>query len=164
MKKKFLFIPIVIAAIVSGCGSSYVSPENGGPGAYMATESVNMDSLMVSKSSSSGTGGDYSETIITGDFADYSYTFRANGETKKTKKEMLSYYEDVQKLVDENGGYIEDVDNRYNAYVVAYDDKYISDTEKNYSASGSLSFTVQIPKDKISLITCLLYTSDAADE
>ncbi|ADL35965.1 hypothetical protein bpr_II024 (plasmid) [Butyrivibrio proteoclasticus B316] len=153
MKKKFLFIPIVIAAIVSGCGSSYVSPENGGPGAYMATESVNMDSLMVSKSSSSGTGGDYSETIITGDFADYSYTFRANGETKKTKKEMLSYYEDVQKLVDENGGYIEDVDNRYNAYVVAYDDKYISDTEKNYSASGSLSFTVQIPKDKISLIT-----------
>lgn len=93
-----------------------------------------------------------SSTYINSDNADYNYTFSATGETKKTKNDMLSFYESVQDLVNENDGYIESVDNNYTYYTIDDDVKYISDSEKCYKYSGNLRFVVQIPNANMPLI------------
>jgi hypothetical protein len=165
-KRKLLLIPILTLALLTGCGDSYHEAPS------MDSESVNIPassskSILVADdasgiapsaadSSSGSTGGDYSSTTISGDFADYSYNFSASGKTKKTKQEMLDYYESLQKLVDENGGYIENINNKYSGNVIDPRDKYITDSEIEYSATGSLSFTVEIPNDNIPLITASL--------
>ena len=65
---------------------------------------------------------------------------------------MLSYFEDDQKFVDDNGGYISNVNNCYDAHTVM-SDSYISDSTIKYEATGSLDFVVEIDNEKISLVT-----------
>jgi hypothetical protein len=153
MKKRSLVLPLLALTLLVGCGESN----------YHATPSMSSDTvsapagsatgLLVKSDGSEPTGGDYSRTTISGDFADYSYSFAANGETRKTKQEMLDYYESVQTLVNENGGYIDSVNNRYNGYVITPDDNYLSSNEIQYEATGNLNFTVEIPNDKITVVT-----------
>ena len=149
-KKSLLILPLLAVTLLAGCGDSgyYESPAMSS-----SSDSASPKGILVADDSSYATGGNYSGTTMSGDYADYSYSFAANGETHKTKEDMLDYYESLQKLVNESGGYIENINNRYNGYVIAADDRYISDTEVQYEATGSLSFTIQIPNEQIPLIT-----------
>lgn len=147
MKKKFLLGLVVCATMLAGCGS-----RDGVYNGYGVKEMAT-DSYEASYAESYSTGGDYSTTSIEGDLVGYSYNFSANGKTNKTREEMLSYYEEVQGLVTENNGYIENVNNDYSSYMITPDQSWISDNEKYYKASGMLSFTVEIPNDSIKLVT-----------
>ncbi len=146
MKKKFVLGLALCMAMVTGCGGSGFYAENG-------VKEMATDSYEASYAESYSTGGDYSTTSIEGDLVGYSYYFSADGKTNKTREEMLSYYEEVQTLVNDNGGFIENVNNDYSAYVITPDETYISESEKRYKSSGYLSFTVQIPNDNIKLVT-----------
>lgn len=152
MKKRLLVLSLLAVTLLAGCGKSD----------FYETPSMSSDSVSAPAGSSNGlyvvndtsvTGGNYSGTTISGDFADYSYSFAANGETQKTKQDMLDYYESLQKLVNQNDGHVDHVNNRYNGYVITPDDSYLSDAEVQYEAMGTLSFTIEIPNDKISLVT-----------
>lgn len=126
-----------------------------GGGSSYATNVPGFDIEMASDASKSGyyTSGSYSGgTTISGDYADYSYSFSATGSTKKSKNEMLDCYEELQGIVIDNDGFISDVNNNYRTYVIAPDDNYITDSEKYYVSSGTLRFTIEIPEDNVGVV------------
>lgn len=156
MRKKRLAVSIataLLAVCLAGCGGGTSGIRSD---AKMTSNDYNYEYSAADSAagvSEYETGGDYSSANISGDYADYSYDFNAEGETQKSRQDMLDYYDSLQKIVDENEGYIENVNNNYNAYHVAADATYITDAEKAYKATGYLQFTVQIPNDKVSLVT-----------
>ncbi len=147
-KKLFLITAMLCTTLLTACASNNrgISYLNTSTGMDMVASE---DGYYVSKAV---TGGDYSSTSISGEYSDYRYTFNATGTTHKSKQDMLDYYESIQDLVDDNGGYISSVDNRYGTNTIR-SDSYISESAIKYSAEGSLSFTVEIPNENISLVT-----------
>ena len=162
MKKRYLILSLLTATLLTGCGESGYEYEpatmttetSDQPGTvYVASDDNAVPESANSSAAGTSTGGDYSRTTISSEFSDYNYSFAANGETNKTKQDMLNYYESLQGVVKENGGYIENVYNSYDAYVIEPDDTYISETEIQYTAKGCLNFSIEIPNDKITVIT-----------
>ena len=155
MKKIVSIVTLGLVLCLTGCGSgSYMRSESYAPAAdaYNGYDGSFADSYTTSKEAYV-TGGDYSRTNIDGDKVDYSYTFRATGETDKSKDAMLADYEYIQQVTKDNGGFIEDVYNDYSYEEIDEDMHYFSDYEKKYKATGRLSFTVEISNDKVDLIT-----------
>lgn len=141
-KSKITILALASCIILAGCGTSTnttVSWSKSAPAAMMNT--------MESYDDYYYTGGDYSDTYIDGDQVDYSYGFSAEGDTDKTKEDMLKDYESIQTFVTDKGGYIEYVNNSYDHYT----DENIrrNDFARKYIASGSLNFTVQIDNDDV---------------
>lgn len=133
MRKKLgclALLGVLTLSMLAGCGSSSSSTKGLGD-SIVATnsEAIILDDYSM----------DYSSTYIDSSYADYSYTFYASGEHKKSKDEMLKDFEDVQALVKDRDGYIENVNNSYNVY--DKDRRYYSDSHKT---SGRLSFTIQV--------------------
>lgn len=133
MRKKLgclTLLGVLTLSMLTGCGSSSSSTKGLGD-SIVATnsEAIILDDYSM----------DYSSTYIDSSYADYSYTFYASGEHKKSKDEMLKDFEDVQALVKDRDGYIENVNNSYNVY--DKDRRYYSDSHKT---SGRLSFTIQV--------------------
>lgn len=130
----------------SGCGRSYSGGYSKGYGtatnAGFAMDSVASEGSFIS-------GGN---TYVSGEYTDYSYTFNAEGNTKKSRREMLDYYESVQSLAEENGGYIDNVYNNYDNYVIDYTSYYISSQERSYKYWGQLRFTIEVPNENIGVI------------
>ena len=163
MKKKDLKPLNLVAAsaicltLLAGCGMT----QNSGVNGYKGTNGINgtdgyAGAMMTTSSMDGYVEGDYYRTDINDEQVGYSYSFSAEGETKKDRKEMLSYYEELQSLVNDNDGYIENVNNDYTRYTLDGDDmyySYISESQKKYSASGTLNFTIEIPDEKVDLIT-----------
>lgn len=143
---------LLIGLTLTGCGSHTIDKGYDYAPAGAAVNDFAMDNY-ASTESVAVTGGDYSRTEINGDNVDYSYTFRANGKTNKTKDDMLSDYEYIQQVAIDNGGLIEDVYNDYFYYDINEEDHYFSYYDKHYKAVGKISFTVEIPNDKIDIIT-----------
>ena len=138
MRIKFVILGFLLSLLLTGCfSSSYYAPESS-----VAYDGVAMNS---SKSTAYVTGLDRSITYIDSDSVDYSYTFSANGYTRKTKSEMLEDFEHIQDFVVAQGGFIENVTNNYDIYV---DRDYYDSTSTKLSANGYLSFTIEIDKDK----------------
>ena len=142
MKRKIVIpILLLICLLLTSCGQSYSDRSS------KSMTSNSFDAAYEMSDESYSTGGDYSSTYISGDKADYSYSFSADGDTKKSKEEMLKYYEEIQDFVDSKDGYIENVYNDYSENIIR--DSYISDNAKNYKAQGYLSFTVEIDNEYI---------------
>jgi len=89
---------------------------------------------------------DYNGTSIKGQYVDYSYDISARGLVSE-KEDVLSFYEDLSDFVDDNGGYIENVNNTYTDNYIEPDDSYISNSDVKYSATGTVRFTVQIEEE-----------------
>lgn len=148
MKKIGILIIGVCLLMITGCGGSGYSSYSGGSyenatdsmGSYSSAQGIG---IMNSESSMN-----YSNTNISGSFADYSYNFSANGEVKK-KEDVLDEYEKIQTYVNEHEGYIENVRNTYNGYDIDWADSYFTDTEINYQALGAVNFTVQVDNDEV---------------
>lgn len=148
MKKIGILIIGVCLLMITGCGGSGYSSYGGGSyenamdsmGSYSYAQGVGV--------TNSASSMDYSNTNISGSFADYSYYFSANGEVKK-KEEVLDEYEKIQTYVNEHGGYIENVRNTYNGYDIDWADSYFTDTEINYQALGGVNFTVEVDNDEV---------------
>lgn len=150
MGKKILLLclTVLLTATLVACGNSYSNN-------YSYDGIIGADSIESSKGivSNSVSGSWSNNTYIYGDYADYDYTFAAEGTTNKSKKYMLNYYEELQNLVSDNGGYVSNVNNTYTSFIIEPDDSYISDTERCYKAIGQLRFTLQIPNDLVDTIT-----------
>ncbi len=134
MRKKLgclALLGVLTVSMLTGCGNSYSSKGLGDAITNSSEASFMLDDYDM----------DYSSTYIDSSYADYSYTFYASGEHKKSKNEMLKDYEDIQAFVKDRDGYIEDVNNSYNVY--DKDRRYYSDL---YKTSGRLSFTIQVNK------------------
>ena len=138
MRKKLgclALLGVLTISMLTGCSSSSSSKglgdaiTNSSEASFMLDDDYSMD---------------YSSTYIDSNYADYSYTFYAGGEHKKSKNEMLKDYEDIQAFVKDRDGYIENVNNSYNVY--DKDRRYYSDSHKT---SGRLSFTIQVDKDHV---------------
>lgn len=146
MKKKLLLslLPLLLCSILlCACGGSI-----GGLSYDSKTAGLNSMSDYVTESADYYyDGSDYSNTNISGDLVDYSYSVGAEGILEE-KSAALSFYESVQKYVDENDGYIEDVNNTYYGNEIV-DDYYISKSDVKYKASGRVSFVVQIDNSKV---------------
>ena len=82
----------------------------------------------------------YANTSIAGVQSDYSYYVNAEGNTKKRKTEMLEDFEKIQDFVTEHGGFVENVNNRYDSET-RYDNQY---KEKGY-----LDFMIQLPNEEM---------------
>jgi len=102
----------------------------------------------------------YSSANIQSDYADYSYKFSTNGELNKnkTKEDIMNYYDELQTLVQNNGGYISNVYNSYSENVIDPEEEYYSDTEIAYKSYGTLSFTIQVDNEHIDEIVESLNT------
>lgn len=140
---------LFIAMSFVACGSS--GSEKGGynNGSYMTSDSINS----FGGSSYSSDYYDYSSgTYISGSYADYSYNFSAEGKTKKTQQHMLDYYEELQELVIESGGYMDTVNNNYNRYEIDPTSTYYTRMEKTYIATGRLRFNIQIPNESVETV------------
>lgn len=131
---------LVTTLSLVGCGSSH----SAGITSKSLNSTTNEASYILGDSYSADYSMDYSSTYIDSSYADYSYSLYANGESSKSKDEMLKDYEDIQAFVKEKDGYIENVNNSYNIYDKD-DRRYYSSSD--YKISGTLSFTIQIDKD-----------------
>lgn len=127
---------LVTTLSLAGCGSSH--------SAGITSKSLNLTTNEASYILADDYSVDYGSTYIDSSYADYSYSLYANGESAKSKDEMLKDYEDIQAFVKEKDGYIENVNNSYNIYDKD-DRRYYSSSD--YKISGTLSFTIQIDKD-----------------
>ena len=126
---------MVSTLLLTGCGSTH-------------SMNKSFDTAMVSNSAQEFyTGGDYSSTNIDSDKADYSYTFRASGETKRSKSEILSDYETLQKSIQEKDGYVSNCNNSYNYYNDSSDTRY-GDGIENVSY-GCVQFSAEVPNDQV---------------
>lgn len=146
MKKRFLGIVLLCTMCLTACGQSYSYSDNGGGfDIYNDSPMASMKSS-VSESAVYVTGGDYSNTNINSDSADYSYNFQASGKTKKSKAEILADYEHIQEVVEEKGGFIENVYNNYQYY-----DKENQSygTGVDYISTGNLSFTIEVENEYV---------------
>jgi len=102
------------------------------------------------------TGGDYSNTNISGDKTDYSYNFYAGGKTNKNKEEMLSDFERIRDFIEEKGGYISNVNNDYSYYDIENDGFYRNSID--YQATGSIYFNAEVNNEDIPDVINLLET------
>lgn len=164
MKHKLILICIFVLTItsLSACGSSN-NGYNSGSGYYNDLDGINAD-MGASTSSSyfwsspsyesvtDYDSGYYSNASISGTQADYSYSFSAEGKTKKSKQYMIDYYEELQSLVNDNGGYIENVNNNYEVFIIDSDKKYLTSRQKQYKSYGQLKFTIQIPNENVQVV------------
>ena len=129
---------LVTTLSLAGCGSSH--------SAGITSKSLNSTTNEASYMLADDYSVDYGSTYIDSSYADYSYSLYANGESSKSKDEMLKDYEDIQTFVKDKDGYIENVNNSYNIYDKD-DHRYYSSND--YKISGTLSFTIQIDKDYV---------------
>lgn len=157
MKK--IFVGFLIGALslsLVGCGGS-VSYSNGG-GSYSKAYTTDAAAGFATNSFTESVYDSYSDdyyfdnTYISGELTDYEYTFNAEGATTKAKEELLSYYESLQELVIDNGGYIDNVNNNYNYYMIDSDSYWMSSSEKANKSSGQLRFTVEVPNESADLV------------
>lgn len=157
MKKKLLVASLILAGCLTACGrsNSYDYESDYGYNGIQGSAVTDSVSNSYYKDESFSTGGDYSNTLVNGEFVDYSYYFSASGELKKEdeKQDVLDYYEGLETLVNDNGGFIENLNNDYMGYAIDKATAYLSENEKAYKASGYISFTVEIPNEKIDLVT-----------
>ncbi len=144
MKKRVYVVLLTIFSLflLTSCGSS--------------NSIANIGSDTIESLGGTYKGADYSSTNITGDQADYSYSFSAKGDTNKSKEEMLADYERIQSLVDSLGGYISNVNNDYTYYDT--DDDYYSDYQIRNKATGRIEFTAEVDNENIPEVVELLNT------
>ena len=145
VKVKVLVSLVAVVTLLTACGgSSGGSYSNDGFYSNGFTSGVASDGYYESSWNSG--------TYINGENVDYNYTFSAEGTTRKTREYMLGKFEEFQDLVNENGGYISDVRNWYNSYVIEPDDTYISEYQRCYVATGQLRFTAEINNENIPVV------------
>ena len=140
MKKKLsMVLLLALIMMIAGCGSSGFN----GDGVKDTGMEINgFTDRSTDNVESYVTGGDYSSTYIDSNKADYSYAFKAGGDSKKTKSQMLEDYEYIQDFVTEKGGLIENVYNDYQYYDTKTD--FVYETAKRYVSTGYLSYTIEI--------------------
>lgn len=150
MKKKLLIGLMTMSVILglTGCGSS----SNFGSYVDKSYSPMEMNSVAGEAYYDSDSyygyneNYDYGSTTIKGKQVDYSYDVGARGSVE-SKSVALDFYEDLSKFVDDNDGYIENVNNTYSDNYIEPGDYYISDYDILYAASGRLNFTVQIEEE-----------------
>ncbi len=139
---RIIVLSITTAIILTGCGSALGNNRSG---------AVMSNGLAMDKSAIEGayfsSDMDYGNANISGDKSDYSYVFSAAGDTCRTKEDMLRDYSSIQEMVEEKGGYIENLYSNYNTYNTE-DISYNEDAVKYY-AKGTLQFTVEIKNDEV---------------
>ena len=147
MKKQLIGLMLLCMLSLTACGSNYYSESDNGAGFAIDVNSpaASMKSTM-NDSAVYVTGGDYSNTTINSDSADYSYDFRASGKTKKSKAEMLKDYEHIQDVVQEKNGFIENVYNNYQYYDK---DNQSYGRGIEYISTGNLSFTIEVENEYV---------------
>ena len=146
-------LALVCVLCLAGCGSSSRSYSDNGTGFEISNSKSAAPGMAIMQSYSTDssdyiTGGDYSSTSITGDMVDYSYDFRAGGNTKKSKAEMLEDYEHIQDFVNEKGGYIDSVYNNYENYD-SDDYDYYRGYSNKYISRGTLQFNIEIDNEYV---------------
>lgn len=145
-----LLASVLAVAQLTACGQSSSSRTSTGEGAAMMTNSE-VAGWSDAASAYSWDGDGYSSANIQSDYADYSYRFYTNGELNKnkTKEDIMNYYDELQTLVQNNGGYISNVNNSYSENVIDPKENNYSDAEIAYKSYGTLSFTIQIDNEYI---------------
>ena len=148
MKKKLTIglLCMSIIAGLTGCGSS--ESFNGYKGYDSVSQSYSNDAGFYTDSEGYSSNMDYTGTNISGDLVDYSYTLGSRGYVKK-KETALNFYEDVQTFVDDNGGYIDNVNNTFRTNDFDEDYFYYSGDFIKNSAEGCVSFNVQIEEQYV---------------
>lgn len=146
-------IKLVIAGLagimlMAGCGSRHETSYNDDYGVSMDSATSYSNSMSLGIKSSSKGSMDYHNTYISGDMADYSYNFAADGKVNK-KEDVLDEYEKLQAYANEHGGYVENVRNTYTGYDIDWADSYFSENEISYKATGSANFTIQVENDEV---------------
>ena len=145
MKKRIGMI-LIAGVLLAGCGS-----RNNDYASYNMVQAniAYTDNASVGIASKSNESYmDYGNAYISGDMADYSYCFSAQGAVKK-KEDVLNEFDSIQSFVDEHDGYIENLRNDYTGYDIDWSDDYFSPYEIDYIATGCVSFTVQIDNENV---------------
>lgn len=148
MKKKLAIglLCMSIIAGLTGCGSS--ESLSGYKGYDSVSQSYSNDAGFYTDSEGYSSNMDYTGTNISGDLVDYSYTLGSRGYVKE-KETALNFYEDVQSFVDDNGGYIDNVNNTFRTNDLDEDYFYYSGDFIKNSAEGCVSFNVQIEEQYV---------------
>ena len=148
MKKKLTIglLCMSIIAGLTGCGSS--ESFSGYKGYDSVSQSYSNDAGFYTDSEGYSGDMDYAGTSISGDLVDYSYTLGSRGYVKE-KETALNFYEDVQAFVDDNGGYIDNVNNTFCTNDLDEDYFYYSSDFIKNSAEGCVSFNVQIEEQYV---------------
>ena len=148
MKKKLTIglLCMSIIAGLTGCGSS--EPFSGYKGYDSVSQSYSNDAGFYTDSEGYSDNMNYTGTNISGDLVDYSYTLGSRGYVKE-KETALNFYEDVQAFVDDNGGYIDNVNNTFRTNDLDEDYFYYSGDFIKNSAEGCVSFNVQIEEQYV---------------
>ena len=135
-----------IIAGLTGCGSS--ESFSGYKGYDSVSQSYSNDAGFYTDSEGYSNNMDYTGTNISGDLVDYSYTLGSRGYVKE-KETALNFYEDVQAFVDDNGGYIDNVNNTFRTNDLDEDYFHYSGNFIKNSAEGCVSFNVQIEEQYV---------------
>ena len=148
MKKKLTIglLCMSIIAGLTGCGSS--ESFSGYKGYDSVSQSYSNDAGFYTDSEGYSGNMDYTGTNISGDLVDYSYTLGSRGYVKE-KETALNFYEDVQTFVNDNGGYIDNVNNTFRTNDLDEDYFYYSGDFIKNSAEGCVSFNVQIEEQYV---------------
>lgn len=148
MKKKLTIglLCMSIIAGLTGCGSS--ESFSGYKGYDSVSQSYSNDAGFYTDSEGYSDNIDYTGTNISGDLVDYSYTLGSRGYVKE-KETALNFYEDVQAFVDDNGGYIDNVNNTFRTNDFDEDYFYYSGDFIKNSAEGCVGFNVQIEEQYV---------------
>ena len=157
MKKTKLIVAVsLMATLLSGCGLFGEGNISSADIRYTKeANSIDGGTLRVSSNLATGKSADYSNTYITGDMADYSYDFKANGNIDK-KETVLAIYEKINAFAKEKGGYTDSLYNNYYGYALDEEGYKYSDREIKYSAAGTVSFDVEIPKEEAEAVIDML--------
>ena len=151
MKKRITIISVLcIMLLVTAC-SSFSPMSKSYDGAMI--NSIQSDEGFYDEGFS--TGGDYSNTNITGEQADYSYSFTAAGRTQKSKADMLADYERIQEFVNSKDGYVTDVNNSYDFFDIS-ESRYYDGDRIRYKAVGTIYFSAEIDNEYIPELVELL--------
>lgn len=154
MKKKLLMALVCAVSactVLSGC-SSY------GSSSYKSSGAMSSEGL-ANGSSVNGYGDFVLDPEVDGGYyasydsadtkKDYSYSFKADGNTKLTRQGAVAFLDELDAFATEKGGYISDVRNNWTDYDVdeygVMDTYYDSDIRMH--SDGSLSFTVYVPNE-----------------